>query len=357
MEAAEQADLARLRGDSDMHREMICRAFDLERQAADLVAASDLEPTRSILHRSAASLALEAGKHRDAERLASVGLGGLPPAEILEELRSLLQDIHFHQHLAADGIELEPNELQFTMIGGQVGEGITPSEEFLRRVDLFDKLVFRTAERQCGKPFRKQGRRDRQIQEGVELFMKVPVAASFAVSFKLGRRGLFLEMDAGVHVVEDLVRSFDLYSRTEVEPLRELIPDPSYFKNFVALARKIAPDGSRVGKVGLIGQSGDARLSVLLNNRSAAKFDDAHGGDGEQVDGEKVEVKGTLLLADAVGGRWGKIKVVPEVGKAQGFLVAPEMMADIVRPYFDQEVVAAGHRRGIHTYLDDISAA
>jgi len=104
MEVADLADLARLRGDMDTHGARIREAFELERRAANLLAGSDLEPSRSVLHRSAASLALECREHREAERLIAAGLGGSPPEEVLDELSSLFQDVHFYQHLKAEGI-------------------------------------------------------------------------------------------------------------------------------------------------------------------------------------------------------------------------------------------------------------
>ena len=357
MSFAEQADLARLHGDALQHRALVRRAFELERDAAGLVAETRLEPTRSVLHRSAASLALEAQEFREAERLIGTGLGGSPPDEILSELRSLLNDLHFHRRLAEEGITLEPNELQLTLIGGQVGTGIAPSGEFMRRVELFDRLVFRTAERHAGRAFRKQGRRDPDIQRGVELFIKVPQAASFAVNFKLGHRGLFEEVDAGPQVVGDIVRSFDHFARSEVRQLRALIPDESYFKNFVAVAKQLGPDGSRVETVGLAAQTDGSPRSVVLKPTFGAAFVENRPAPGTEPAIERVTVTGTLLLADAEGKRWGKIDVVPDDGHKQRFLVAPEIMADIVRPYFDTTVVVVGHRRGTTVYLDEINRA
>ncbi len=56
-------------------------AFAQERAAADLVAnLFDLEPTRSILHRSAAVLAVECSERREAERLIGRALAGNPPS-------------------------------------------------------------------------------------------------------------------------------------------------------------------------------------------------------------------------------------------------------------------------------------
>jgi hypothetical protein len=50
----------------------------------------NLEPTRSVLHRSAAALALECSELREAERLIGRALAGNPPEEIANELRDLL---------------------------------------------------------------------------------------------------------------------------------------------------------------------------------------------------------------------------------------------------------------------------
>jgi hypothetical protein len=49
-----------------------------------------LEPTHSVLHRSAAVLALECSELREAERLIGRALAGNPPVDIANELRDLL---------------------------------------------------------------------------------------------------------------------------------------------------------------------------------------------------------------------------------------------------------------------------
>lgn len=65
-------------------------AFRLEAQAASITYKhKDYEPTRSVLHRSAASLAIDAGYTSDAKRLIWAALDGNPPKEIADELKSL----------------------------------------------------------------------------------------------------------------------------------------------------------------------------------------------------------------------------------------------------------------------------
>jgi hypothetical protein len=82
---ADEAAAARRQGNAALARQRLLQAFEHERQAADLVASDTaLEPTRSVLHRSAATLALECGALRDAERLIAVALSGDPPPKLLK---------------------------------------------------------------------------------------------------------------------------------------------------------------------------------------------------------------------------------------------------------------------------------
>ena len=72
------------------------QAFEHEAAAARCHAdRHDYEPTRSVLYRSAATLACDCGKLDEAERLAHEGLAGNPPKGIAEELRSVLWRIQW----------------------------------------------------------------------------------------------------------------------------------------------------------------------------------------------------------------------------------------------------------------------
>lgn len=94
MDIAEKAYIAHHKGHFDNAKKLTLEAFQTEQKAAMLVREHyDLEPTRSVLFRSAASLALDCGKIRDSERLISIALAGNPPQEIAEELRDLMKII------------------------------------------------------------------------------------------------------------------------------------------------------------------------------------------------------------------------------------------------------------------------
>jgi hypothetical protein len=92
MEMADRALEARRRGDEGQALAYFREAFAHERRAAEIVAPDiAAEPTRSVLHRSAAALAAQCGEAREAERLIAIALAGDPPDEIATELRDLWQ--------------------------------------------------------------------------------------------------------------------------------------------------------------------------------------------------------------------------------------------------------------------------
>ncbi|MBD2311470.1 hypothetical protein H6G20_07335 [Desertifilum sp. FACHB-1129] len=121
MDLAEAAAVARLRGEIEQAAQLTRQAFEQETQAANLIASAlDAEPTRSVLHRSAASLAIECGELRAAERLIATALSGSPPLEIAEELKDLFIQINLSQYLKRQGIDIDIKELQGLRRNGSV---------------------------------------------------------------------------------------------------------------------------------------------------------------------------------------------------------------------------------------------
>jgi hypothetical protein len=101
MELVDRAVLEKQQGDAIASLALLKSAFEQERSAADLVADQfDFEPTRSILHRSAAAIAVECSLLREAERLIGRALSGNPPADIADELRDLLLTAIYSQRSA-----------------------------------------------------------------------------------------------------------------------------------------------------------------------------------------------------------------------------------------------------------------
>lgn len=92
MRYAQLAFLAEQQGNISEAQKNYKLAFSLENQAAQRVSTEfDFEPTRSVLHRGAATLAFRCNELEAAKKLIGTGLTGNPPIEIVEELVDLLE--------------------------------------------------------------------------------------------------------------------------------------------------------------------------------------------------------------------------------------------------------------------------
>jgi hypothetical protein len=360
MERTDLALDARLRGEFAQALLYFREAYDLESKAATILA-NDLEgePTRSVLLRSAASLALDCGLIPDAEKLICTALIGHPPEEIAEELRDLLEQVHFQRHLELRGVALHETEVQMSISGKSVGFGIAPIDAFLNRVQDSEKLLYRTAERLRKFPFRVAGRISSAILDSVELYATVPRASSFAVSFRVGRSTQItmpgIASSLGEETIDDMLECLELFNSGEQDKLKVKIPQEDYYNNFVGLARNIAPDGREVNLVGFTTVRHGSLKKVSLTAKSdilptTTFVRPAVTTQGAPEDGGVKTVQGILKEADSRNKERGKIHIVDSEGTSHTIIVPPGMMTDIVRPLWESEVLIVGtqKRKVIH---------
>lgn len=359
---ADEASLALRNGDQATFERLTRGALENEVSAARLLEDStDLEPTRSVLFRSAASFALEVGENRQAEQLIGAALAGEPSEEIADELRDLLEDVYFRRHLALRGIALGQDEFQMSIEGAGVGFGIAPTDLFLGRVRDVETLIYRTAERKLNREFREAGRRRKTLTEELELYITVPRAASLAVTFRLGR-GEQLRLpgvDLARQVLDDLLDSIELFNRGDSHALTERIPDDSYYRNFVGLATNLAPDGKAVQSVGFTSPSPAGERSVAISTPKARIRELISGGATTDISAasEIVEIRGVLLEADATSQREGRIEIVSRDQQRHRIRVPRGMMSDIVKPWFEESVVVSARRTANRLFLETIDLA
>ena len=100
MEFSDHSFVARIEKDRETYLHFTRLALEKEAAAADLMVDEDVEPTRSVLHRSAATLAWRCEEYDYAKRLIFRGLDGNPPGEIAWELKDLLSKVK--EALASD---------------------------------------------------------------------------------------------------------------------------------------------------------------------------------------------------------------------------------------------------------------
>ena len=356
MEAAFFADQERRRGNQKRSEELFDQALDLELKALGEML-EPVEPTYSILHRSAGWLALDCNKPRLAEQLASKALAGEPDSQIAEELRDLLEQINFRRHLELRGISLGEGEIQLSLSGQHVGLGMVSQGEVFGRVENSSKIIQRIVERRSKEPFRERGRPKKDIAQNYELFVSTPRAASFAVTLKLGRPTgqLFLP---GVLTTNDVLDEFmdlmEMVSQSRISEIRNRISDPAYFRNFIGLSRKIAPDGERIRQVGLTSlRNGTERFVDVSTPASEFPPLPVHE-ELKEFETEPVELRGVLRYADATSDARNRIKIIGESREAHIIEVPDGMMNDIVRPLWASQVRVNGIRKGSRIILEDI---
>ena len=315
MELAETAEIAKRQGNHSEYASLIKKAFALEKNASNIVS-DDIsnEPTRSVLLRSAASLAIDCNEYREAERLISLALIGNPHEEIADELRDLFEQIQFGRHLDLKGIKLSPNEVQLSIFGKSVSHGVAKSDEVSNRVINFERMIYRTAERKSGEPYRERGEPKKSITNEFQIYQTIPRAASFAITLMIGLPEWKKEFQFDNYieeVIDEVMDALDLVEKEEYDDLYKVIDDETYFRNFLSLTKLFAPTGEDVNQVGLTTlRRGKPKSVTLTKTKKAIVHADEIIKQRRKV--ETKEVTGILKYADSRKENKDRIRVIDD---------------------------------------------
>ncbi len=252
--------------------------------------------------------------------------------------------------------------------GEAVGFGLAPTAVILDRVQSTESLLYRTAERKQNRPYRDRGRRDAVLAQDVELYISVPRAACFAVTFRVGgsRQQSLPGLSPTASVIDEFLDCLQLYNQGEAAQLKKRINEEAYYRNFVGLARTIQPDGAKVKMVGFTTVRRGVTKQIALTSAAGETLtlhpqdvvpDDGKRGRSET---EPVTLRGELLIANATkksDKQSGEIEIVASGNLRVKVVVPPGMMSDIVKPLWESEVEVTGTRRGNKIHLVQIRAA
>ena len=342
MELAENAFSAKHAFELERAKELFEKAFRLESKAAHLAAKDKSpEPTLSVLHRSAATLAIECGHFREAEKLISFALAGDPPNEIVDELRDLLEVVNFSRYLELRGIELEPDEFQFSIGGEVVSLGMAAMDILVDKFKYIKRLIFNTTGRMIGKAFSEISKLN------LELYISMPRSGSFSISFKLGRpkqQPLLPTIEyEGAKVINELIECLELINKQDDQTLKERIPDTDYFADFVASAYEITPDGEKIKIVGLTTTQDGYEKRVALTHpikKPIIKVDKKE---------EYVKISGKIQL--------DKVTVVDEFGNQHKLIVSEDKKKDIAKSITGDTVIVTGLKTKKGIQIEDIKSS
>lgn len=359
MDAAFHAEMEKRQGNQIRAQELFAQALDLELRAIAEMS-EPIEPTFSVLHRSAGWLALDCNNPRLAEQLASKALAGNPQPKIAEELRDLLEQVNFYRHLLLKGVTLEDTEVQLSLSGQGVGFGFVSQVDLLDRIDTSSKVLRRIAERRSKRPFREKGRVGKSIED-YQLYVSTPRAASFAVTLRVGRPTEQLSLDVLDNrpsvVLDEFLDLLELMGQSKVSELQERISDPAYLRNFIALSKKIAPDGERIKQVGFTAlREGKERIVEVRTPASVLpSFSDFEIPKHKDSKPKHIKINGLLCFADATRDKNNKIKIVDDQGTSHIVIVPEGMMDDIVRPMWNSQVIVEGTQTEKQIVLQDVT--
>ena len=360
MEFADIAFFARKKGEVDRFLEYSQLAFESEKAAALMIESEESEPTRSVLHRSAAVLALDCGKYREAEKLIGRALSGNPPGVICQELRELYETVKLERRLHLDGIQLDKNEIELSVNGDLVGTGFAPLDAVITRAKSIETLLRRTVCYMSNREF--SDSIPAVVRENYGLYFGTTTPGSYNVVLKTWRPrqldlpGLtkFRELD---EVIDEVMRNIELVSNGRFKELEENLPSPAYFRSFVGVARRIAPDDKNVTSVALSANVSGMQRQIAFERKQSEiptipktlnLEDDLH------QKSVSVTVIGSLRYADAL--KKSEVKLVDETGGTWTVDVPEGSMEDVVRPHFGNtvKVSGTGSQAKRHIRLDEI---
>ncbi|MCY4018206.1 MAG: hypothetical protein OXG39_02240 [Chloroflexi bacterium] len=348
MDWADKARSARRERDDDKKNEFMQKAFELEKQAALMIQSQESEPTRSVLHRSAASLAYKCKKYREAEWLVSRALAGNPPGEIMDELRRLNRKIYFQLRMQDRDVALSEQEFSMKLDGNEILNGLAPVDLVTHRISKLKKIFWNTIRQWNGLEF---GSSARVNEQSYTLWVSAFEPGSLDVVLKLGISGQmpFSNMGGFDTIFGRVMTSFSLLNDGQFEKLQQHIDNDEYYCNFVALAKEIAPDGDDVVNVNLGALVEGQRRQVNLV-RQQQEFTDVRLPDllppsnGLHAIDEFLTLRGELQFAD---GRTKHKQVKLDdtnSGKSWTIFVAEALMKDVVQPHFGEQVEIVGKR-------------
>lgn len=360
MELYDAALIARRSGNEEEFRLQLNAALQEETAAATQFAAeTDLEPTRSILFRSAATLALTAYAFDKALELSAAGLAGTAPATIRAELVGLVKEANYRLHiLETEGITIGDESLTLSLEGEAVGNGMVRHEVFKTKLNAVVNMINRTADRVRGFAFGEASRKEFTAP----LYISPPIPGSFAIEMRLGDQrqpdlnGLPQSMDVGA-VLNEVVECFKEFKEGDLDALRGRIRSSDYFDNFMALSRQLQPDGDKITAVELVGNlhKGIKRVRVTTPRPKPERKKSTEGGDESEI----VEITGILRFAEKRAEGKERVAVVDDRGDWHEIHVPAALMADVVRPLWDERVTIVarrGRRQSLELESIDLAA-
>ncbi len=349
MARVDDALVLRRAGAHTRARDAFACALDLERRAAD---AETTQPSRSILYRSAAWLALEAEDAAEAERLAACGLADRDvPDRVKGELRAVAEEARMRLHQALPP-PTAASSVTLHLEGPDVGYGSASPIDVDPRRTALQHMFTRTAERRAGLQFRRRGAPARHLAQQLQPRVRY-APGSVVVQVTLGGDQPDL-WDANAEIVQEVRRGLVAFCEAGTEGLRAAIPDETYRENFGLLAAQLGPDGERVTSVDVYAATGEGALPIVRLRELTREGRPARRSDDATTEVLVGELRGA---DETTASNTIKLQLVEPAGATVLIQVGDAAMEDIVRPLYGRLVTVTVRKRGKKRVLVGAPAA
>ena len=348
MEFADESFVARIEKDRERYLHFTRLALEKEAAAADLmVDEEDIEPTRSVLHRSAATLAWRCEEYDVAEKLIYRALAGNPRSDIEWELKDLLGTVN----LAKAGNHLVPGQLLWSLHGNVVGFGKALVTDLTSRAPSIQQLLQISARSALRKARGKVSDKLDALGE-VPVFIEGLEAGSCIVKLRLGepKQEALPGFERFDGAIEPFMKNVDLLARGHMDLLEDSIVDGADFSDFITAAASLAPDGEKIKAVKFQAVvDNHPRLVSLDTTQSALKgLRQPHKPDEEkrlEVTEQDIVKTGVLRVGNALDDENKTLCIVATESEGNWHIEGTEELKDeIVRQFFKRRIVVHGKR-------------
>lgn len=350
MVAVQNAIVEKEAGNITLSKKLYQDAFELEKKAAHkLPKEQKSEPTRSIIFRSAASLAFQAGRFQESTQMIGEALSGYPNKRTFNELNILNEEVKLAIYNEENHYETSPDQFIFHLTGNAVSYGSIYYKEFLDRIDALQKLLRKTGSRLIDIPFSSK-------KEFLVPSFHSPKSGSFSMKISLtikhedsGQTDL---VSCPTNVINEFIDCVRLAQENNDTELFERIEQESYLDHFLTQLKKIAPDGDRITSVDFILNDGMVslkRLSKTIPIGRAIVPDEI----GEIVL-EDINITGILDYASSRSG--GDTIGITDNDNKRYDIKIKEGIEDYVRSYYKKHVCVEGTYDQKWVYPKNITA-
>lgn len=334
------AERAERTGDLASALTQYAEAAELEEKNA-LEVPVDFPRVRGVLAISAVALWLRAGRWDEAARAGCAFLA--TPSALTPDGRHELQSL---VDRAWRSTELEAvfgrdrdafAGLEARLLGGAVRAGIAPAAVVAERREVLIPMLYRTAEWQAKKKFRRGGASS--FAASLEVVEAPARAASFGLRLFVGRLGQQVTAGEPNHPGDIIAAFLELASAAAEGHLASVCKEPEYTKAFTRAFRDLAGDGSQVARVELMRvDSRAAREPVSLGSEQRAALTASLT---KSDSARPLHLEGVLKSVN-LRGREPTIWVEREKGSAVRLRIAKGEHDDTIGPKLNRPVRVIG---------------